>query len=193
MTTIHNSAAEHSRNTQNGTLSAASVPPPLKGGGTEHSDGRSDTEARNTHQNRTLNFFVPGDAAPQGSKRHIGHGRMIESSTNLPSWRESVGWRAQHAMQKSGNIFTGAVAVRLDFILHRPKATPKRFTPPAIKRPDIDKLARACLDAITGVVITDDSLVVDLTARKRLAQIGETPGVRIQVSSDINEWLDVVA
>jgi hypothetical protein len=52
VTTIQHSAAEHSRNTQNGTLSAASVPPPLKGGGTEHSDGRSDTEAQNTETER---------------------------------------------------------------------------------------------------------------------------------------------
>jgi crossover junction endodeoxyribonuclease RusA len=106
---------------------------------------------------------------------------MIESSIELGPWRECVAWRAQHA--NPTGMFTGAVTVRLNFILPRPKATPKRSTPPAIKRPDIDKLARACLDAITGVVITDDSLVVDLAARKRLARIGETPGVHIQVTS----------
>src|SRR5690606_17166348 len=46
-------------------------------------------------------------------------------------------------------------------------------------RPDLDKLARAALEAITGVVIADDSTVVDLCLRKRYAHNG---GPRFGVS-----------
>lgn len=153
-----------------------------------------------TLTSRTINFFVPGKPAPQGSKRHVGNGRMIESSREVGPWRERVALVAQQGMDASAAVnarnpcaeplgmFSGAVRVRLDFILPRPKSTPKRSTPPAVKRPDVDKLVRACLDALTNVIITDDSLVVDLSSRKRLAEIGETPGVHIEVSSDVETW-----
>jgi crossover junction endodeoxyribonuclease RusA len=129
-----------------------------------------------------LQFVVPGRPAPQGSKRHVGHGVMVESSRELGPWRERVALAAHNAMTAAGATpFTGAVAIRLCFVLPRPKNTPKRRTPPAIKRPDLDKLTRSVLDAITGVVLLDDAQVVDLHAHKRLAGIGEIPGVAVTV------------
>ncbi|GFG83373.1 hypothetical protein MALGJ_00490 [Mycolicibacter algericus] len=81
-------------------------------------------------------------------------------------------------------IFTGAIDVTLNFVLPRPKSTPKTRTPAATKRPDLDKLERACLDALTNVVFGDDSQVISLTGYKRIAQIGETAGVHIQIEAD---------
>lgn len=75
----------------------------------------------------------------------------------------------------------GPVSVRLDFVMPRPKSAPRRFTPPAVKRPDIDKLSRAVLDALTGICWHDDSQVIALTATKRLAEIDETAGVHIEL------------
>jgi crossover junction endodeoxyribonuclease RusA len=75
-----------------------------------------------------------------------------------------------------------ALAVEIEFVMPRPSGTPKRSTPPAVKRPDIDKLSRACLDAITDVLIHDDSAVVHLCVVKRLAEIDETPGAKINIS-----------
>lgn len=126
-------------------------------------------------------LFVPGDAAPQGSKRHVGNGRMIENSRTVGPWRERV------ALAAHGHGWTPAPAgtpVRVDlvFVRPRPVSTPKSRTPPAVKKPDLDKLARAILDAITGIAFVDDSQVTDLRARKRLAEIGETPGVYIAVA-----------
>jgi Holliday junction resolvase RusA-like endonuclease len=83
-------------------------------------------------------------------------------------------------------IFTGAVKVDAIFVLPRPKATPKKKTPPAIKKPDSDKLARAVLDGMTGVVYVDDSQVVDVHSRKRLADIDETVGCQILVTSEVD-------
>jgi len=34
-----------------------------------------------------VEFFVAGAAAPQGSKRHVGGGRVIESSKAFAPWR----------------------------------------------------------------------------------------------------------
>lgn len=131
----------------------------------------------------TLSLFVPGKPAPQGSKRHVGKGVMVESSKSLKPWRESIRW-AVLAERREPDLKTGPVGVLLTFVMPRPTSTPKRRTPPAVKRPDIDKLARALLDALGSAgVWTDDSQVTDLWATKRLAEIGETPGVHITVRS----------
>ena len=130
----------------------------------------------------TLTFFVPGKPAPQGAKRHVGNGILLESSPHVGPWRERVAIAAHNAMN-GRPIYSGQVEVWLDFILPRPKSTPKTRTPPAIKRPDIDKLARAILDAITGTILADDAQVTYLSATKRLAEIDETPGVRIEVNA----------
>jgi crossover junction endodeoxyribonuclease RusA len=131
---------------------------------------------------RTVHVFVPGKPAPQGSKRHVGRGILVESSKELAPWRQQVAMFAHNAMGGQ-QLLTGAVAVRLEFVLPRPVSTPKRRTPPAVRRPDLDKLVRAILDAITSVIIADDSQVVELHATKRLAEIGESPGVRIGVDA----------
>lgn len=51
-----------------------------------------------------------------------------------------------------------------------------------MKRPDIDKLARAALDAITSAgVFRDDSQVTQLAAMKRLAGVDEVPGLHLSI------------
>ncbi|GFG87907.1 RusA family crossover junction endodeoxyribonuclease [Mycolicibacter algericus] len=130
-----------------------------------------------------ISFFVPGKPAPQGSKRHVGRGILIESSKEAGPWRERIALAAFAAMA-GRPIFTGAIDVTLNFVLPRPKSTPKTRTPAATKRPDLDKLERACLDALTNVVFGDDSQVISLTGYKRIAQIGETAGVHIQIEAD---------
>ncbi|AQT82498.1 hypothetical protein B1R94_02150 [Mycolicibacterium litorale] len=130
-----------------------------------------------------LEFFVPGKAAPQGSKRHVGRGILVESSKEVGPWRERVALAAHNAMLGRA-LIAGAVSVELNFVLPRPKSAPKRSTPKATKRPDLDKLERAVLDALTDVCFADDSQVVALSGYKRLAEIGETAGVHIRVLED---------
>jgi crossover junction endodeoxyribonuclease RusA len=126
-----------------------------------------------------LDLFVPGKPAPQGSKRHVGGGVMVESSKAVAPWRTTVAWHAAQAYRLAP--LDGAVWVSLLFVMPRPAATPKRSTPQAVKRPDLDKLTRAVFDALSGVVWRDDSQVVQLVASKRLASLEEQPGVNIRV------------
>ena len=132
-----------------------------------------------------IEFTVPGRAAPQGSKAFkgftkTGHAILAESSTAVGPWRKRVAICAHNAMQGKPPT-DSAVVVRVGFILPRPKSAPKRSTPLAVKRPDIDKLGRAILDALSGVIFCDDSQVVDLTLSKRLAAIGEQPHANISI------------
>lgn len=129
-----------------------------------------------------IEFHVPGKPAPQGSKRHVGRGIMVESSKDLGPWRERVALAAAVALGDRPMFTRGEpICVTITFVMPRPSGTPKRYTPPAVKRPDADKLLRACLDAITNVLIHDDSAVVEMHTFKRLAEVDEQPGAHIQV------------
>ena len=99
---------------------------------------------------------------------------MVESSKAVKPWRVDVAWAVREYFPTP---LDGAVRLELGFVMPRPKSAPKRSTPPAVKRPDLDKLVRAVMDAITGVVVVDDSQVVHLVASKRIAEIGEASGV----------------
>jgi len=133
-----------------------------------------------------LALFVPGRPAPQGSKRHVGRGILVESSKACGPWRTVVAYHA-------GQVYTGApldgpLAVRLEFVMPRPAGLPKRKpTPPMTKRPDTDKLSRAILDALTGVAWRDDSQITDLRGTKRYAELDEQPGVHIHLTADVKE------
>lgn len=140
----------------------------------------------------TLSFFVPGKPAPQGSKRYLGvkggKGITVESSKAVAPWRADVRAGAEKAMAsgQAGFVAGEAVIVRLMFVMPRPASTPKRRTPAAVKRPDVDKLARAVLDAISSAgAWIDDSQVVDLRASKRIAELDEVSGCVIVVEPGV--------
>ncbi|HAF72524.1 MAG TPA: RusA family crossover junction endodeoxyribonuclease [Corynebacterium variabile] len=130
---------------------------------------------------RLPTFFVPGVPAPQGSKRYVGHrsGKpvLLESSAKVKPWRSVV---AQVALYKAPQYMDGPVALDIVFILPRPKSLPKRVIH-MVKRPDIDKLARSTLDALSGVAYTDDNQVTDLRTRKRYASADEPTGANITI------------
>jgi crossover junction endodeoxyribonuclease RusA len=130
-----------------------------------------------------MRIEVAGIPAPQGSKRHVGGGRMVEQSRAVGPWREAV--RAETQRVSDGiPPFTWGVGVGIVFRLPRPKSLPARFTVPA-KRPDLDKLCRSVLDGlVAGGAITDDSLVVSIHATKRFATPDHPPGCTITIWSE---------
>jgi crossover junction endodeoxyribonuclease RusA len=115
----------------------------------------------------SVHFFINGKPEPQGSARaFMAGGRPVITSANrnLKDWRTLVALAAmEHA-----HMFDGPVTVTLNFHLPRPVSLPKK-TIEHTKRPDVDKLARAILDSLTGVFFKDDAQVVTLLATKRYA------------------------
>ncbi len=126
-----------------------------------------------------IQFWVPGKPQAQGSKTKT---RFVlrEDNKEVGPWRERIALAAHAAMNGDG-LLEGAVALDLRFTLYRPASAPKRRTPPATKKPDLDKLQRAVFDALTGVCFRDDSQVVFCVAGKHVADIGEPMGVLITV------------
>lgn len=127
---------------------------------------------------------INGIPAPQGSKRHVGHGAMVESSARVKPWREAVRSETQRRLEAGLAAPIGAgepVVVDLMFYVPRPVSLPKRVLLPA-KRPDLDKLIRATLDGLTdGGLLHDDAQIVGITARKHYARDDCTPGGTIYI------------
>lgn len=118
-------------------------------------------------------FFVCGNPVPQGSLKVINGHVMHTNTRDLKKWRESIA-NAYKLMKKPP--IDGAVQLELTFVLVKPK-TVKRIYP--FVRPDLDKLCRAVLDALTNVAYKDDQQVVILNANKIY---GNKAGVFIRLS-----------
>jgi crossover junction endodeoxyribonuclease RusA len=138
---------------------------------------------------------VHGIPAPQGSKRHVGKGVMIESSKAVAPWRERVAHETQDVIEAGQQPYDHEpVLVRIMFYLPRPQnhygsrkgvryvkdSAPSR--PVTMKKNDIDKLARAVLDGITeGGALRDDGQVASLDVDKYYANETFPPGAMITI------------
>jgi crossover junction endodeoxyribonuclease RusA len=92
-------------------------------------------------------------------------------------WRNQIALAATKAMQGHSPTFA-PVHVHCYFCFVRPKTLNKSITQKTT-RPDVDKLLRAVLDALTGIVYVDDSQVTAILGTK---EFGPEPGVVIEVS-----------
>lgn len=106
-----------------------------------------------------LTVFVAGRPIPQGSMRALVKGRMTHDNPRLRAWRKSVAWVARAALGATEPT-ADAVRVRCHFLVR-----PQRHG----DAPDLDKLVRAVLDALTGIAFVDDKQVVQLDARRTMA------------------------
>lgn len=131
-----------------------------------------------------LKVFVPGHPSVKGNLVGYKMGnrvRLVERSGETQrAWSAMVRDRADQARWRAGP-HPGAVSCAIDFVLPRRKSAPKTRTDPHTRKPDVDKLARAVLDALTGVTWLDDAQVVDLRVTKREAGRDEGPGAYLMV------------
>ncbi len=127
----------------------------------------------------TLTVWVPGNPAPQGSKRHVGRGILIEQSKRVGPWREQIRAATLLAPPDWWTPIATAADVTVTFSIPRPSShygtgrnagTLRPSAPqwPTSRRAgDNDKLQRALLDGlVAGGALADDSLVVHIDAWK---------------------------
>jgi crossover junction endodeoxyribonuclease RusA len=130
-------------------------------------------------------FTAFGDPAPQGSKRYVGNGIMIEASKKIPAWRKAVAEAVYRTFVATGDssMFVEPVEIWATFYLARPKSVKRLF--PHVP-PDLDKLERGLFDALTqGGLWKDDSLVVRSHTAKIYADKHNTGvAVAVQVVKD---------
>lgn len=137
-----------------------------------------------------IEFFVAGEPVPQGSTKAFYIKKLervvtTHTNANTENWRNRIATEAQHANELRPQSFFSddrrqGYEVTMDFVFSKPKSTPKKFRLNT-KRPDLDKLIRAALDAITNVLIPDDSQVIRIIAGKCYGDCDRTPGLHISV------------
>jgi crossover junction endodeoxyribonuclease RusA len=124
-------------------------------------------------------FTVHCKAEPQGSKRAFvvpgkngGRARAVVVDTNkgpMRSYRSQVTQEAIVALSEASHPQPFAakhmpVEIVLEFMFLRPDSAKKRHWP--VVKPDGDKLLRATLDALSGVLFADDAQVVRVNMEK---------------------------
>jgi crossover junction endodeoxyribonuclease RusA len=140
--------------------------------------------------NNSLVFNVYGIPGPQGSKKYLGRGVMIESSNKVKPWRQDVRFTALAAKTVDWDTSV-PMALSVVFLFQRPKShygkKGLRSTAPvhctSASLGDIDKLLRSTNDALTGILFDDDRQVVSVNAQKRYCVGAEQPGALIVLTA----------
>ncbi len=124
-----------------------------------------------------MTFFVPGIPVAKGSARAffrkgMAHPVVVQdNSERQKPWASLISLLAQQA---GLSPVENGCALQLCFNMPRPKShlrkggdvKPAWFDKPHTSKPDLDKLIRCVLDALTGIAYLDDSQVVSVDAKK---------------------------
>lgn len=128
-----------------------------------------------THPLPDITITVHGQPAPQGSKRHMGNGVMVEMSKKVKPWRQDVKAAALDttAALADWRPLDGPLAVSIVFTVRTRPASRPTWWPQGLRwsrefmwrpgsTPDLSKLLRSTEDALTDAgVWRDDARVVE--------------------------------
>jgi len=137
-----------------------------------------------------LRIVAYGAPAPQGSKRHVGGGRMIESSKRVKPWRDDVKAAAEALiapLRGDWVALDSPVRVRMVFTLRKPLSAPKRTATFPSRTPDLSKLLRSTEDALTDAgVWSDDARIIEYIRAAKVYPLEDpdaldTSGVLIEI------------
>lgn len=144
-----------------------------------------------------LKFTVHGLPAPQGSKRHVGKGVMVESSKHVKPWREAVKAAAIDANREHGfRMMIGSISATFRFFFSRPKnhygtgknaMRVKHGAPQMhIIKPDLSKLIRSTEDALVDAgIIRDDCVINRIEAHKEYTQLAPFAIIKLSEDEDL--------
>lgn len=137
---------------------------------------------------KSLTFEVAGVAVPQPRHR-AAVGKNGKAHVYLPSKHEVAAFKHEvaircHMARPSGwQPMTGAVLLRIIFLMERPQRLiwkrKEMVRLPASVKPDLDNLVKSVKDAMSGTAWDDDARVCILEAQKWYAAAFEKPCVLI--------------
>lgn len=131
-------------------------------------------------------LFFPFYPTPKGRPRftRTGHAYTPKKTSD---YEQNI---ADYYKLHNGIFFEGPIEVKIIFYMPIPKGTPKRVLNimkegdyPHTKKPDLDNLAKAMLDALNGVAFTDDS---NITALKLSKTYNTSPGIWLAIKEVCN-------
>ena len=131
-----------------------------------------------------VEFEVIGLPAPQGSKRHVGNGVMVESSKANKPWRAAVAAAARDVSIEVGQ-FDGPLCLTVEFRFPMPKSRKAAVRAAGLgwktTAPDLDKLVRSGGDALTESGLIRDDAIVSVVVATKVEVTGWT-GATIAIS-----------
>lgn len=148
---------------------------------------------------KPISFFVSGVPVPKGSakafvNRHTGRATVLQDNRERQKpWASAIHYTA---LLHFGGVRPSpeAIHITVQFYLPRPKSHYKKSGELTGKapthhtgKPDLDKLVRCVLDALTGVIWVDDSQVMKIDTYKGYESPIVGPGVKIRISEHRSE------
>lgn len=135
----------------------------------------------------SISFHVVGVPKQKGSIVKMPHGGYVSAGTTesrkaMGQWVHDVKQAGLEAMGEHRPVST-CIRFMCEFQLPYPTSTIRKYQLgwwPHVKKPDVDKLLRSMLDALTGVVWVDDSQVAYAVVNKVYAWNGR-PGATVVV------------
>jgi Holliday junction resolvase RusA-like endonuclease len=135
-------------------------------------------------------YTVYGEPVGKGRPRFARRGTFVSTYTpqKTKTYEDEIRMMAKAAMGASEPLDT-PVTVAIYIRVGIPASYSKQKRKDALsgvlkptKKPDLDNVAKCHLDAIQGIIILDDKLVVNLHVTKVYA---ETPAVEVMVKEDL--------
>ena len=135
-------------------------------------------------------YTVYGEPVGKGRPRFARRGTFVSTYTpqKTKTYEDEIRMMAKAAMGASEPLDT-PVTVAIYIRVGIPASYSKQKRKDALsgvlkptKKPDLDNVAKCHLDAIQGIIIFDDKLVVNLHVTKVYA---ETPAVEVMVKEDL--------
>jgi Holliday junction resolvase RusA-like endonuclease len=137
-----------------------------------------------------VTYIVYGEPVGKGRPRFARRGTFVSTYTpqKTKTYEDEIRMMATAAMGVSEPLET-PVTVAIYIRVGIPASYSKQKRKDALsgvfkptKKPDLDNVAKCHLDAIQGIIILDDKLVVNLHVTKVYA---ETPAVEVMVKEDL--------
>jgi Holliday junction resolvase RusA-like endonuclease len=137
-----------------------------------------------------LTYIVYGEPVGKGRPRFARRGAFTHAYTpeKTKTYEDEIRMMARAAMGASEPLDT-PVTVAIYIRVGIPASYSKQKRKDALsgilkptKKPDLDNVAKCHLDAMQGIIILDDKLVVNLHVTKVYA---ETPAVEVMVKEDL--------
>ena len=128
-----------------------------------------------------LHFYLR--LKPEAQKRHRTYGRIqVDPSKEYKNFL-----KLQLLEKYHGTPLKGALVVNVTFRMPIPSSTSKKRKEamrageiPHVKRPDLDNLVKALLDALNKTIIEDDSQIFSLYMKKTNS---DNPGITLSISA----------
>lgn len=139
-----------------------------------------------------FSFMVLGTPVGKGRPRFRRRGKHVQTYTpqNTAEWEQEIGEQlgvALARMRSAGLLkgielpLAGRLGLSLRFNVAKPASAPKGEQH-RLKKPDLDNLDKAVLDALEAIqFIDDDKTVTDMSSCKRYASEDHPEGVEIEV------------